>query len=703
MLRVKLRRVQSFQWLSFLTSLLFCSVASGAEWSAIDGVDVREVSNPDGLEFRPVDLPDKFVTGRESRGELRAISNGLVSYRWKPAVSNCAAMGVTVSTAGTAWALGAFQSGAWQALGSVGVVSKTASLAAAGERARVVSLESLSAGPCILYMVVSNHHYGQGGLWRAPVLKAIDEAESEQRRGQAVAILVFSILVFTGVYHFMLGSLKGHDEASRYFAFLSLILALRQGASGLGVLDVWITRDASWSYSFFQHAAFLVMPLVPFCLNRYIHALFEDLLPDGFLKVCDWIFGAFVLYWSFAPLVFFDRALLPFHICVVVYAFFILGRFLAHWSRGDWLLRAWVLTIAFLTLGAFLDIAMIQLGFGDQFLLSYCFMGFIGMQSYLIARRLDGYLSESQALAASLKESLDERERVEGKLHEMEDKLDDYAQELKLTGEMLVQSQKLAGLGELVASIGHDISNPLHSLQLGLDTRESREAAILEAIQSILDDSEDAQAFLGHLMPQFDALSSERDTARVSLERLNALSMALRRSARLDAELEVFDLHQVMKDSLLITAHRLKALELSVEMTSYGILLGHASHVGQVFTNLLTNAADAIGEESKGQLRVRISDEEHDGKLFIGIRIEDSGSGIPEEIMEKVVEIFFTTKPSGKGTGLGLAITKRVLDEHEGTMVFSRSEELGGACVHLLFPRRDEVRTLSASPVVSKG
>ena len=54
-------------------------------------------------------------------------------------------------------------------------------------------------------------------------------------------------------------------------------------------------------------------------------------------------------------------------------------------------------------------------------------------------------------------------------------------------------------------------------------------------------------------------------------------------------------------------------------------------------------------------------------------------------------------------TGLGLAITKRVLHEHEGTMVFSQSEDLGGACVHLLFPRRDEVRTLSRSPVVSKG
>ena len=59
-------------------------------------------------------------------------------------------------------------------------------------------------------------------------------------------------------------------------------------------------------------------------------------------------------------------------------------------------------------------------------------------------------------------------------------------------------------------------------------------------------------------MPQFEALRSERETAQMSLDRLNALSMALRRSARLDAEVEVFDIHQVMNDSLLITGHRLR-------------------------------------------------------------------------------------------------------------------------------------------------
>ena len=692
-----------------LVQAVFCFsvplAASASSWSAADSIDIREVSEIDSVEFRPVEIPDKFVTGSASRDGMRAVADGLVTYRWVPNVPDCSVMGATIATTGTAWSLGYVKNGKWQLLGEVGVVSRDPARAIAKESPKVVSLKTLPKGPCILFLLVSNHAYGHGGLWRAPSLGLLADAEAEYRRGRTVATLVFSMLLLAGLYHLVLGLLKGHDDASRYFAWLSLVLALRQGASGFGVLDAWVSRDASWSFSTFQHLAFLSMPLVPCLLNRYIHSLFSDLLSLRLQKWTDRIFGLFVLYWLLAPVAYFDRGLLPFHFCVVAYSLSILGRFLLRLKGSDWMLRAWVLSAFFLIVGAFIDIAMVQLGFGQQYVLAYGFVGFIGTQSYLIARRFDGYLAESRELAASLQVSLDERTKVEGQLHDVEAKLEVNAEELRVTGQMLIQSQKLAGLGELVASIGHDIGNPLHSLQLGLETRASRERAILDAIESILDQSEDAIAFRGHIMPYFEGLRSERGTAKLSLERLNALSMALRRSARLDAEIELFDLHQVMKDSLLITSHRLKLHELDVEMDSFGVLLGHASHIGQVFTNLLTNAADALDarEEGAGKIRIRIFDRELEGNAFIAVTVEDSGAGIPDELKDKVTEIFFTTKPSGKGTGLGLAITRRILDEHQGTMQVGHSALLGGAEIALLFPRRDEVRTLSPSPVSSEG
>ena len=105
--------------------------------------------------------------------------------------------------------------------------------------------------------------------------------------------------------------------------------------------------------------------------------------------------------------------------------------------------------------------------------------------------------------------------------------------------------------------------------------------------------------------------------------------MALRRSARLDAEVEPFDIHQVMNDSLLITGHRLRTHEVELEMTSHAVLLGHASHIGQVFTNLLSNAADALdgSDGEAGRVRIAIYDDKHEGVPSISVIVEDSGPG----------------------------------------------------------------------------
>ena len=187
--------------------------------------------------------------------------------------------------------LGHLDSGTWQNLAQVGIPSLDPSIAVPSESVRVIPLGSLKAGPCTLYIVVSNHHYGHGGLWREPSIAPLREAELSYRRGLAVSTVVFATLFIAGIYHLLLGALKGHDAASRYFGWLSLVLALRQGTSSFGVLDAWIASDLEWSHTLFQHAAFLSMNIVPFFLTRYINALFPFLLPKAlraFLKQTCW-------------------------------------------------------------------------------------------------------------------------------------------------------------------------------------------------------------------------------------------------------------------------------------------------------------------------------------------------------------------------------------------------------------------------------
>lgn len=106
---------------------------------------------------------------------------------------------------------------------------------------------------------------------------------------------------------------------------------------------------------------------------------------------------------------------------------------------------------------------------------------------------------------------------------------------------------------------------------------------------------------------------------------------------------------------------------------------GNVGKLHQVFTNLLTNAAQAI----KGEGEFHLSIKKEANNVFV--RIQDSGSGISPENLKKIQEPFFTNKPPGEGTGLGLSITKRIVEEHQGQLHFE-SEPGQGTTVQIRFP-----------------
>ena len=234
------------------------------------------------------------------------MSSGLVTYRWQPSIQNCSEQSVHVPTAGTAWELGYQGQQGWERLGGVGRVSTTPELAVGNEAPALVPLGRLPSGPCVLYFVVSNHHYGHGGLWRPLEIAPTREITREFHQGFVMSVLVFSTLLLAGIYHLLLGFLKGHDQASRFFAYLSLILMVRQGSTGFAVIGVWISRDEAWSYSVFQHLAFLSMLVVPLVLNRYTNSLVPGLLPALFTRATDITFGGLALI-----LIFSSPGLLP--------------------------------------------------------------------------------------------------------------------------------------------------------------------------------------------------------------------------------------------------------------------------------------------------------------------------------------------------------------------------------------------------------
>jgi len=233
--------------------------------------------------------------------------------------------------------------------------------------------------------------------------------------------------------------------------------------------------------------------------------------------------------------------------------------------------------------------------------------------------------------------------------------LGDAYRELQAAQSQLIQSAKMASLGELVAGIAHEINNPLSFALSHLDTAQKSIAHV---------EAEHGSTWPGPSAQHFSRARSRLHEMGIGLERIRELVIKLRTFSRLDeGERKRVNLRECIDSVLMILKHRMKdrvVVELSLgvpeELECYPGLLN------QALLNLLANAIEAI----VGEGRVKIATGIVDGAYTI--RVTDSGPGIPPDIRQRVFEPFFTTKPVGQGTGLGLSITYSIIAKHGGTI-----------------------------------
>ena len=211
-------------------------------------------------------------------------------------------------------------------------------------------------------------------------------------------------------------------------------------------------------------------------------------------------------------------------------------------------------------------------------------------------------------------------------------------------------SDRLASLGALAASVAHEINNPLAYVLLSLDVA-----------------SYEANAIGGGRPDLREALVR----AREGTDRVLGIVRDLRLLSRLhEAPDAAVDLAPVLDAALAVAERAVRSKARLVR--SYGptpLARGMPGKLGQVFLNLLTNAADAIPEGSPSSHMIRVSTHTGgDGRAIV--EIADTGSGIPPAIAARVFDPFFTTKAVGLGTGLGLAMCHRIVTEHGGEITF---------------------------------
>ncbi|MDH5494042.1 MAG: hybrid sensor histidine kinase/response regulator, partial [Myxococcales bacterium] len=225
------------------------------------------------------------------------------------------------------------------------------------------------------------------------------------------------------------------------------------------------------------------------------------------------------------------------------------------------------------------------------------------------------------------------------------------------------RSAQLAAIGSLAAGVAHEINNPLHFVMLSLESLE-------EGLEAPSREQRELLADIGQ-----------------GLHRIRSISKTVLPFARFDAgEASAVDLNEAVRLAAKMAGNELRhRARVHLELGELPPLIGHPNMIGQLLTNLLSNAAQAIGEGSAALNEVRIETGCEGDTIYA--RISDTGPGIEPSMREDIFKRFYTSKPPGQGTGLGLALCADVAQAHGGTIHVAESR-LGGATFEIRIPIR---------------
>jgi signal transduction histidine kinase len=310
---------------------------------------------------------------------------------------------------------------------------------------------------------------------------------------------------------------------------------------------------------------------------------------------------------------------------------------------------------------------------------SYDELGVLGATFNDMARSLLEREEQLQELNKNLEAMVGRRTEELENSHEA---LKKAYMELQNTQEQLIQTEKMASLGQLVAGIAHEIKNPLNFIYgntgfLADHIQKLRQLlAVYEELSSLSrEDREKMERMKESLRYSFvmEDLKTLIDNFTEGARRINAIVSDLRTFSRMDTDvISEVDLHAALEMSLNLLRNQYKSrIEIHKDFGDIPKIYGYAGKLNQVFMNLLANAFHAVQDKGDVWIRTRA----RDGS--VEVEIEDNGVGIPREHLKRIFEPFFTTKPVGQGTGLGLSISYGIIEQHHGKIHVTSAPQKG--------------------------
>ncbi len=291
----------------------------------------------------------------------------------------------------------------------------------------------------------------------------------------------------------------------------------------------------------------------------------------------------------------------------------------------------------------------------------------------------------------------DANETLEARVVERTRELSDTLAKLKESEAMLIQSEKMSSLGQMVAGIAHEVNTPLAYVKSSLNAvaksvpeagRLADQTRRLLALLSAegVDETELAaqfaavQAMVDQLNANAEGRNAFEELQRLvtdglfGIEQISEVIANLKDFSRLDrSKAAAYDLREGIESAIRIGHAQLQNRVVQKNFAEIPLVTCSPSQINQVILNLLSNAAQATSDtEGKITVSTGMRDPEH-----VVVAVADNGSGIPADILPKIFDPFFTTKQVGKGTGLGLSICYKIVENHGGKLEVQSTPGLG--------------------------
>lgn len=311
------------------------------------------------------------------------------------------------------------------------------------------------------------------------------------------------------------------------------------------------------------------------------------------------------------------------------------------------------------------------------------FLGYVGWQLRASYRQLN----EVNAALVMSNDTLEQR------VKERTRELTEAMTHLKDSESMLIQTEKMSSLGQMVAGIAHEINTPLAYVKSSLESIETRMpevGALVAACESLIAMLDRGDASDEDLSQQFQQVSQRAHAFRQQhateemttmltdglhgIGQIAEIVANLKNFSRLDrSKVSRFNVNEGLESTLVIARNLLKNKRVVKQFAELPMIECSPSQINQVFLNLITNAAQATeGRAGEITLVTQMADAAH-----VRVDVADNGHGIAADVLPKIFDPFFTTKDVGKGTGLGLSIAYKIVHEHGGRLEVSSKVGVG--------------------------